>query len=931
METEITFTPSPVGRFFTASPRWKLRVSGHKVSLEIDGKAVGAPSNNASPISVRLGLFWASVERADGRLGGLSKSDAGHLNHLIKSAAEKRRVQLAERAPTYALAIKHINNWVESIEAALAKAKADRRWFTREQQGELLARRPILSVSNIELNELASNTELRALAKLSLQDTESTLENWRRDWISTWAEVNQTHTQNELEASAPLLSKVESRPLTEEQAKAVICFDNRVQVVASARSGKTSIMVAKAAYAINRGIALPSEIILLAFNAAAAEELAERAERSFKRLGMDNISVHAKTFHKLGLDIIGKATNKKPNVPDWAHKDKPSLEKMALIVDQLKDRDPVFRTRWDLFRLVFGRDIPHFNNKVDSKAQEASPDGTYTLDGKYVRSMEECMIANWLFYNGVPYEYEPPYPHDTATAEHRQYHPDFFYPTLNLYHEHFALDGNGQPPPHFKKYLSGVDWKRALHAQKGTHLIETTSHQIRQNTWMEHLTKELTKRGVTLDPNPSRPISGLGQAPIDHSELLSLMRTFIRHAKSNCLSLSDLLGRVQQLPHAAFQHRYLKFLEILAPVWEGWDKALKAEQGIDFEDMLNMAARHVENGAYSPPYRLVMADEFQDASQARARLCKALVKAPGRHFFAVGDDWQSINRFAGADVSVMTRFREFFGSDQILKLETTFRCPQKICDTSSQFVVKNPAQLTKNVSSVTPAVGTELVAYQVNEPAALKKAVAKYLLNLARQISEGTIPPKAGGKIKVYVLGRYNKDEEYVPKDWQSQYGDLIELSFLSMHRSKGAEADYVILPAMLSQKRNRSFPSTRADDPLISIAMPQGDSYHLGEERRLFYVALTRARRSVAMFTVANQVSTFLTELEKDEQVKITPLEPPGPSCPLCKTGSIITRSSVNGDFLTCSNFPACRYKPPKPQPARRPRFAKEHNVRSK
>ncbi|MDF5946859.1 hypothetical protein P4129_08060 [Pseudomonas aeruginosa] len=162
---------------------------------------------------------------------------------------------------------------------------------------------------------------------------------------------------------------------------------------------------------------------------------------------MDNISVHAKTFHKLGLDIIGKATNKKPNVPDWAHKDKPSLEKMALIVDQLKDRDPVFRTRWDLFRLVFGRDIPHFNNKVDSKAQEASPDGTYTLDGKYVRSMEECMIANWPFYNGVPYEYEPPYPHDTATAEHRQYHPDFFYPTLNLYHEHFALDGNGQPLP----------------------------------------------------------------------------------------------------------------------------------------------------------------------------------------------------------------------------------------------------------------------------------------------------------------------------------------------------------------------------------------------------------------------------------------------------------------------------------------------------
>src|SRR5690606_789528 len=102
----------------------------------------------------------------------------------------------------------------------------------------------------------------------------------------------------------------------------------------------------------------------------------------------------------------------------------------------------------------------------------------------------------------------------------------------------------------------------------------------------------------------------------------------------------------------------------------------------------------------------------QDASKARARLCRALVQKPGRYFFAVGDDWQSINRFAGADVSVMTRFNEWFGKSQVLKLEQTFRCPQALCDVSSVFVSKNPSQIAKRVRSVAPEVGPVLQAFQ---------------------------------------------------------------------------------------------------------------------------------------------------------------------------------------------------------------------------
>lgn len=483
-------------------------------------------------------------------------------------------------------------------------------------------------------------------------------------------------------------------------------------------------MVAKAAYAIDRGFVEPNEVVMLAFNKDAAEELAERARQSFERLEM-NVTVRAKTFHRLGLAIIGYATKKKPRVPSWAVKQKDSLQRLANIVDVLKDSSVAFRTRWDLFRLVFGRDIPAFRTMSKPAKPKADADTIRTLRGEPVKSLEECMIANWLFYNGVNYEYERNYEHDTATAEHSQYQPDFYYPDIGLYHEHFALDEHGQPPAHFEGYLKGTVWKRKLHQEHRTQLIETTSHQLRQNTWIEHLTYELTRRGIVLDPNPDRPIPSNGQTPMNDQQLLSLLRVFIGHAKSNCLTPEALVERVEQMAQDAFKHRYRMFLDILWPVMRGWNDALAGEGGIDFEDMLNMAADYVEQGRCSPRYRLVMADEFQDASQARARLCKALVQRPGRFFFAVGDDWQSINRFAGADVSVMTEFVERFGSGQVLKLEETFRCPQAICDISSRFVVKNPAQIPKRVHSKTPSIGPALRAIAVKKRDDLQGAVSR--------------------------------------------------------------------------------------------------------------------------------------------------------------------------------------------------------------
>ena len=195
--------------------------------------------------------------------------------------AERRRTQVDVFCEANLL----ISDWLNDVSQLLVSAREEHRWITHEQQQRALLCRPTLPVSEDELQELFKEAHVRAATAETDQSFETRLRYWKADWPAAWAAVNEQHTRHELVACRELFDQVESRPLTEEQARAAICFDNRVQVVAAAGSGKTSTMIAKAAYAIHRGLAQPEAILLLAFNRKAAEELRERAAQSFARLG----------------------------------------------------------------------------------------------------------------------------------------------------------------------------------------------------------------------------------------------------------------------------------------------------------------------------------------------------------------------------------------------------------------------------------------------------------------------------------------------------------------------------------------------------------------------------------------------------------------------------------------------------------------------
>lgn len=323
--------------------------------------------------------------------------------------------------------------------------------------------------------------------------------------------------------------------------------------------------------------------------------------------------------------------------------------------------------------------------------------------------------------------------------------------------------------------------------------------------------------------------------------------------------------------------------------------------------MLNLATDLVERGAWKSPYRLVMVDEFQDVSRARADLVKALMRGEGRTLFAVGDDWQAINRFAGADISIMSHFRENFGSARELLLLETFRSPQFLCDIAGNFVLKNRAQIRKQVISSQPIFGDPVQVCLCDE-ASREALIEKHLQALFEKVGGAQHPARPDGTVSVLLLGRYNREMPSRLKQWRDSFGGRMRIEFSTIHSAKGLEADYVVVVRMSSG--NSSFPSTIEDDAILLLAMPEADELLFAEERRLFYVALTRARRMVVIYCDERLPSPFVSELQSEGRVAFVGARKR--LCPSCKRGSLAKRGGPFSDFLGCTRYPLCRFTQP-------------------
>jgi DNA helicase IV len=727
-----------------------------------------------------------------------------------------------------------------------------------------------------------------------------------QELVAEFATHNVAYLAKQKERLKPFFDTVEKNPLTDDQMDGCICMDDAVQIVAAAGSGKTSTMVARVGYALHEGLVKPEQILVLAFNRAVAKELQSRIKARLAGFdGVDTITV--KTFNAFGLSVIGKATGRKPSLAEWAEPGRDSAM-IVEIIDNLRTSDDTFRHDWDLFRTVYGQHIGAWNEPAQANASSNGQRGILTANGEIVKSKEERMIADWLFYHGVQYQYERRYEHDTATEHHRQYRPDFFYPEINLYHEHFALNEKGQAPAHFgSEYLSGVHWKRGLHAEKGTRLFETTSHEIRRDGGFASLAEELNRSGVVLQYDPDRQAKG--QRPITTEQLAATVRIFQRHVKSNGLSHQQLRDAAAK-DERGHADRLIRFLALFERIANEWERRLREADCIDFDDMLLMATEHIESGRFASPYLMILADEFQDTSRAKVRMLKALLKSAGEDAYlcVVGDDWQGINRFAGADNSVMTEFEKVFDHSTRLMLNTTFRCPAQLCEASSTFVQANPRQIKKTVETTNSYAKKALHAFAAETPALALERLEQDLQSMYDFARDGRLSADVGDRISVMMLGRYNNDEPRAWRRWQRRFGEFLNIEYRTVHSSKGLEADYVMLLNVVEGMMG--FPSQITDDPVLQIAMPDPDPYPLAEERRLFYVALTRARRQVRIYSQLDNPSRFLSELSKSGALELVTENGVLTPCPKCGEGMMMRQEGKYGPFEICSTSPRCDFK---------------------
>ena len=625
---------------------WRITVTGTEVTVAQASGSVSIRGTEASQLEVRRRWLRWSLH-SDGqlfiRLRGIKTPAAFAL------ARSLRRLVLT---PAIADAVA----WRAAVLRLLVAGRAEQRWIPTEAVNALLATRP----------------ESRLLDRVRAAGCEASLTEGQlkavgfldADLESLVSDTNEDIMAAELSSRRPFFDTIEKSPLTDEQARAVVCFDNRVQVLAAAGSGKTSVMVARAAYAVSRGFVVPDRILLLAFNKDAATELQERVSARFAAAGIDSSGLRVSTFHSFGLDVIGRATGEKPRLAPWLDQGK-DVSMVLRIVDGLRDASESFRYRWDLYRMLFANAPTDLaENEPDGYNKATHETGYWTFAGQVVKSHSERLIANFLYLNGVNYVYERPYDVEVADATHSQYRPDFYYPDIGVWHEHWALDRDGKPPAAFQGYADAMAWKRRVHAQHGTTLVESTWAEVMFGDGLSKLKDDLTRLGLSFDWNPDRPLNDEWAKPMKHEDLARLVRTFMAHVKSNSSTAEDLERRLAS--HLAHLNGYRTrlFLEVYWQIHAEWERRLAADRSADFEDMLVQAAGHLEAGNVDCPYDLIMVDEFQDASQARARLVRGLVKTPGRFLLAVGDDWQSINRFAGADLSVMTDFEAWFGRGQ---------------------------------------------------------------------------------------------------------------------------------------------------------------------------------------------------------------------------------------------------------------------------
>ena len=275
-----------------------------------------------------------------------------------------------------------------------------------------------------------------------------------------------------------------------------------------------------------------------------------------------------------------------------------------------------------------------------------------------------------------------------------------------------------------------------------------------------------------------------------------------------------------------------EIISIIIDIYYLYEEELKSTNSIDFNDMINLAIDYVKNNKI-PMYKHIIVDEYQDTSYIRYLLLKAIIDKTGAKLTCVGDDYQSIYRFNGCDINMFLDFKKLFKGSKIYKIKNTYRNSQELIDVAGSFIMKNKRQLYKKLIS------------SKHIPKPIKIYYGNNIDKIINNINDDDI----------FILGRNNNDIK--------KYKLSSNVKFLTVHASKGLEAGHVIVLNLTDNILG--FPNKIVDPKILKYIGNIYDRYEYEEERRLFYVALTRTKNEVYLVSDKNNKSVFIKELERD------------------------------------------------------------------
>lgn len=678
------------------------------------------------------------------------------------------------------------------------------------------------------------------------------------------------------------------------QQTAIITDQDETLLIAGAGSGKTRTIVGKVKYLrLCRSVA-PDEILLLSFSNDSVADLNNRNLYGTK----------AQTFHKLGKTILSNTNKGDRTVCDAKNQynilqrfiEDPSLNPrlQSIITDYLMYDlivpDTNGNSADDLYEYYSDDDLAK-KGFEDYKSLMESKKG---LNGQHFRSKEEVRIANYFFIHGIKFEYEKTYSDN--------YKPDFYLPDYDIYLEHFGITkdnrvpflqefGNDELTEGEINYLEGIKWKRDIHRRNGTTLLETYSYYFTEGTIFQNLEQMLKKHGVVLkESNISEIYKKVAEVKNPQKEnLIRLLQTAIAQYKGSSVIKKGGIEylREQNLKNPPYRRkRTSRLISIFDEAIKYYDISLTNNKKIDFEDMIIQATDTLcdreTNNEYIEKviakYKYILIDEYQDISDGRMELVEAIRQYNFAKLFCVGDDWQSIYQFSGSDLSLFTGFQDKYPYCATVKLSNTYRFSQELSDLSSQFIQKNPHQYEKKILSDKTCLFPVRIHFITD-----KNYYDTFYSILAK------IDKNCDDKAEVLILGRYKNNWKILceeigkntkavqRKDKTLFFTDFpkLHIQFRTIHTAKGLEADYVIVLGM-NEEDHYGFPAYRAgEDLLLQLIHPKNEEYPFEEERRLFYVALTRTKNITFLLADDNSPSRFINEIHYNKEVEV--------HCPHC------------------------------------------------